>query len=311
MKSKRTLIVNFNKKGGIFQFSDELKLALKLSGIEFDYIEAPELLTLIKKLLNSDEVIFTSNNKVIYFLIMFFTKNSYKLILHDHKLREGASYREIVSFKLFLLFQSRFSRIIVHDKSTELLQKENVTYLKMPLHGHTPNASQKIRLLAFGRIDKYKNIDLLVRGCASLANVELTIAGSGYVDESIKTIIAKSPNITIINQYIDDFFRDQLFLMNDYIVTTYNSVTQTGILDLACYFSKPQIISDIPGFQEYKSYKTAIFVNINDEDDFRLTLKHLPSREEYNYSKLVDNCHSITKNQKKLWSKYASVVSND
>lgn len=107
-------------------------------------------------------------------------------------------------------------------------------------------------ILFFGRIEKYKGVDLLYEAfstCASLyQNYHLAIAGAGSL--SFKT----NPRHTIlINRYIADEEVAEMFRHAACVVFPYISATQSGVLSLACYFRKPTLVSDVPFFMEHVS----------------------------------------------------------
>ncbi|HAL7794415.1 TPA: glycosyltransferase family 4 protein, partial [Escherichia coli] len=125
------------------------------------------------------------------------------LILHDHKLRAGASLKERILIFLYRYHIRFFTKIIIHSNVNEE-KNDKIVYLKMPFHYEERHvAKEKIKLLQFGRIDDYKNIKGLVNIIKNNENFELIIAGSGHLSKKEKLDIANSKNITLINQYIN------------------------------------------------------------------------------------------------------------
>ncbi len=101
-------------------------------------------------------------------------------------------------------------------------------------------------ILFFGRIEKYKGLDILIKAYErSNIDVPLVIAGSGELCTAYS-----SPRIKFINRYIDDAEISCLYKKAKWIVYPYISATQSGVLSLASYYGKPMILSDIPFFRE-------------------------------------------------------------
>ena len=107
-------------------------------------------------------------------------------------------------------------------------------------------------ILFFGRIEKYKGVDLLYEAFSTNAslyqNYHLVIAGAGSLS------FEPDPNHTIfINRYIADEEVAEMFRHAACVVFPYISATQSGVLSLACYFRKPALVSDVPFFMEHVS----------------------------------------------------------
>ena len=107
-------------------------------------------------------------------------------------------------------------------------------------------------ILFFGRIEKYKGVDLLYEAFSTNAslyqNYQLVIAGAGSLSFEPDT------NHTLfINRYIADEEVAEMFRHAACVVFPYISATQSGVLSLACYFRKPTLVSDVPFFMEHVS----------------------------------------------------------
>ena len=106
-------------------------------------------------------------------------------------------------------------------------------------------------ILFFGRIEKYKGVELLYDAfCKDNAlheNYNLVIAGYGQLKiekvEGERTLI-------VINRYIKDTEVAYLYKNAKCVVYPYISATQSGVLSLAFYFNVPVVASDVPFFQE-------------------------------------------------------------
>ena len=105
-------------------------------------------------------------------------------------------------------------------------------------------------ILFFGRIEKYKGIELLyeayIQNPYLLDNYKLVIAGSGDVYFDIDRRYAD--RVVLINRYIDDREIASLYRNAACAVYPYTSATQSGVLSLSCYFQTPSLVSDVPFF---------------------------------------------------------------
>ncbi|HGY4927857.1 TPA: hypothetical protein ACNVCI_000572 [Citrobacter braakii] len=273
----KNLLVNFPRNGGVKQFSDWLA---KKSNGNFDYYQFnsyQELKTVLKKN-NYKTIIFGNNNINIYKLLLGGYLKSLKLILilHDHKIRKDASFKEVVLIKLFNLFKNKFYKIIVHSKNHSM-KGNSSHYLKMPFHYEENNdINKKIRLLQFGRIDSYKNIEGLIEIVSNDPMFELIIAGSGEISNEVKLSIQKSKNITLINQYINAEISDVLFKWCDFLCLYYLDITQTGLIDYASKYKKGVLVSDIKDFEDIANQYTH-FVSVMplDKKEARVSLLRL------------------------------------
>ncbi len=105
-------------------------------------------------------------------------------------------------------------------------------------------------ILFFGRIEKYKGIDLLYEAFIGneklLHNYKLVIAGSGDMYFNIDK--RYSDHVICINRYIDDREIADLYRRAACVVYPYISATQSGVLSLSCFFQTPSLVSDVPFF---------------------------------------------------------------
>ena len=302
--NSRILLVNFNRNSGIKQFSDKICSILRAEGVDFDYVETLSYKVLYSAIKKADKVVFLSNYRKLYPYVILFPFKEYRLVHHDHILRGGAGVREIIPYRLFQLFKARFSRIVVHDMIDNM--PSNMDFIKMPLHGEPEKLTRGTRFLQFGRIEDYKNIEQVVDVVSQIPDAQLIIAGTGVVSEALQTKIANASNVSLINQYLDDQVRDLLIENCDYLVLAYSSATQTGLVDLACYFDTPQIISDIDSFNVYKEYGTAMFVNVSNTFTLSADFEKIPTPDSEQYFCMKSACAAINRKQQDDWLLYLS-----
>lgn len=104
---------------------------------------------------------------------------------------------------------------------------------------------EKDYILFFGRIDRYKGLDKLVKShLESGIETTLVIAGSGKLWFDIPV----SDKIILINRYIHDEELNFLFKNAKMSVMPYLSITQTSLISIPFYFRCPVIFSKINEF---------------------------------------------------------------
>lgn len=305
-------IINFASNGGIKQFTEHLVKNC------FDNIEIlnsnnlKEVFLFIKNNKHNSTFLFTNNNLKI-FICLFFFKFESILILHDHILRKNSTFREKIMHYFVFKYINKFKSVIIHQNEKFLLNEyPNMHYLKMPYHNTTKQKlnEEKINLFFFGRIEKYKNINILIKSFQNnniSDKFNLVIAGKGIIDKEILPLL-KNPNITVINQFIDDTLRDILIDWSHYFILPYDSITQTGIVDMAGSYKKPSIVSNINGFKDYYSEIFKNVVNIDDQKLFEEDLLKIYEDYFINYDKACDEAYSIYENSNKEWQNYNSFL---
>ena len=124
-------------------------------------------------------------------------------------------------------------------------------------------------ILFFGYIRKYKGLIYLIDALPEIlrdANVKLLIAGEFYDDEKpykekIKSL-GLEENILLLSDFMPDEKVRYFFSACDCLVLPYTDATQSGIVQIAYYYDKPVIVTDVGGLSEVViSEKTGIIIN--------------------------------------------------
>jgi D-inositol-3-phosphate glycosyltransferase len=113
-------------------------------------------------------------------------------------------------------------------------------------------------LLFFGFIRKYKGLDLLLQAFADerlrALPLKLIIAGEYYEDpEPYRQMIRDlnlSEHVIEHTDFIPDSKVGNYFSAADLVVQTYKSATQSGVTQIAYYFNKPMLVTDVGGLAE-------------------------------------------------------------
>lgn len=107
--------------------------------------------------------------------------------------------------------------------------------------------------LFFGRIDKYKGIETLLRVYSKRSEElpRLVVAGSGRLSPEEELLFGECDNVRLINRFIGDAEMNWLFINSKVIVLPYIEASQSGVLPMAYHFGKPVVVSDLPGLVEF------------------------------------------------------------
>lgn len=111
-----------------------------------------------------------------------------------------------------------------------------------------------LRLLFFGRILKYKGLNILVDAYELMKKkynlpVQLTIAGEGLIDKILSEKI-KELGIKLLNYWISDEELCKLLSETDIIVIPYIQASQSGPTSIAVSLGIPVIASKVGGLSE-------------------------------------------------------------
>lgn len=115
-------------------------------------------------------------------------------------------------------------------------------------------SKDKINLLFFGNLNESKGVDLLMEAINELPDEEagklnFIIAGKDF-DGSVNRVALKpNRNVSIFARHITDDELRYLYQNTDYLTLPYRKTSQSGILEMAFYFKKPILASDIPYFR--------------------------------------------------------------
>lgn len=119
------------------------------------------------------------------------------------------------------------------------------------------DSSQKY-LLFFGFIRKYKGLHLLLDAFADKRiqdlNCKLIVAGEFYEDaqpylDQIKEL-GISDSVILSNDFIPNSEVSNYFCAADVVVQTYLNATQSGVTQIAYYYDKPMIVTNVGGLAE-------------------------------------------------------------
>lgn len=175
----------------------------------------------------------------------------------------------------------------VEEEMSQFTQTKPVRYIPHPVYdnyGKPLSKSLAIKqlnledtfhyLLFFGFIREYKGLDLLYRAMADprirKLPVKLIVAGEYYNDkdyyEEIIRVLDLENQVILKTEFIPTEEVRFYFSAVDLVVQPYKSATQSGISQLAYYFDKPMIVTNVGGLAEIVPHgKAGYVVDVNEK----------------------------------------------
>ncbi|HTO14283.1 MAG TPA: glycosyltransferase [Edaphocola sp.] len=172
-------------------------------------------------------------------------------------------------------------------------------------------------LLFFGFIRKYKGLDILLEAMAQKSlkenNIHLIVAGEFYEDEALYRQKIKELNIEdqvhLFSEFIPNEEVKYYFSAADVVVQPYRSATQSGISQIAYFFEKPMIVTNVGGLPEIVPHqKVGLVAEVNSKsiaesiemiyqdgviESFK---KHIPEeKKKYEWGSFVTSIFNLKK----------------
>ena len=219
--------------------------------------------------------------------------------LHDTSLHSGEILFNKIWYKLSKKEISKAKKIIVLSKlfvddvkrkynknDSDIMVIPHAAFWEYKNKYHSGNnetlmySSKKINFLFFGRIEKYKGLDILFKAYNALRSemgdrITLTIAGKGDVGEYIAG--NSYDGIRIINKMIPDELIGGLFDgPNIVTVLPYIDATQSGVIPTAMMFNSLVIVSDVGALPEQVGYgEYGVVVEANNIEKLKNSMKNI------------------------------------
>jgi len=151
---------------------------------------------------------------------------------------------------------------------------------------------KKNYLLFFGRIEKYKGIDLLYEMYIKSEEIQkkyiLVIAGKGSI--YFERDLQKEENVIFLNRHIEDEEVKKLYQNAYCVIYPYISATQSGVFSLSSFFQTPTIASDVSYFRRIISKsKIGLLFKKNDMESLQQAILLL---EKTDVTKMKQNQQS-------------------
>lgn len=163
------------------------------------------------------------------------------------------------------------------------------------------NITQKNNILFFGRIDKYKGLNILLDAMPlitkEIPSVKLTIVGNGDLSPYSNQLSKVVNNVDVHNEWIKDEDVAGYISQAEILILPYTHATQSGVIPLAYAFSIPVIATDVGCLSEQViNKKTGYLIEKNNPEVLALSvIKMLNNRAEmkkmgqYAHQYMLDN----------------------
>lgn len=123
-------------------------------------------------------------------------------------------------------------------------------------------------LLFFGFIRNYKGLDILIRAFSDSRlrgkNLKLLVAGEFYENAAPYRKLVKESGLENDIIFYDKFIADKevglFFSGADLVVQPYKTATQSGVTQIAYYFDKPMLVTDVGGLKEIVKHEKCGYV---------------------------------------------------
>lgn len=212
------------------------------------------------------------------------------LTVHDYTFHSGEKNFVLEMIQKFTInFADKIVFLSSHErtKSTNKKTLKNSIVLPHPVpqvHStHQLGFTTKPSILFFGRIQKYKGLDLLIKSIDYSKIDTLTIAGQG----NLTTNIGDNPKLKIMNYHISDKQREYLFLNHHLLILPYTEASQSGVLSMSIAYQIPALISNVGGLQEQISAKATIKFQPDEEGIGEAIDKYIAFPKWYSETKQI------------------------
>jgi len=271
-------------------------------------IQHKNLVKLINSI-NPDVIHFMDNHPwYVYYCNKF--KSKVYVTQHDPKLHSGEQFSllGLVSAYVNKVLRNRADKIIVHGDSL----KDYLTHIRLPTSKikvipmgnfdfftkwSKPTRKEKMTILFFGRIVKYKGLDILLRAIhvvkTQMPNIKLIIAGEGDIKPYEHLMKGIEKNLEIHNEYVEDYQVAQLFQRSKLVVLPYLDATQSAIAPIAYSFKVPVIATAVGSIPEEVDDTTGMLIAPNNVEMLADAIFYMINRNDLD--KLGENGYNRMK----------------
>ncbi|MDE7408707.1 MAG: glycosyltransferase [Muribaculaceae bacterium] len=150
---------------------------------------------------------------------------------------------------------------------------------------------EKINILFFGNITREKGIDILLDSVNNLSEkdaskIKVIVAGKDIDGVYKRVKIKPDRNVSFFIRHITDDELRFLYDNVDFLALPYRKTSQSGILEMAFYFKKPIIASDIPYFRKMLTeFPSFGYLDGNSSKDFSYAIHEILKRKSSDFFK--------------------------
>ncbi len=175
---------------------------------------------------------------------------------------------------------------------------------------------EKNYVLFFGFVRKYKGLDTLLKAFSDQRlkekNLQLIIAGEYYDSpqayEQLIDDLELRNHVILANHYIEDSDVSLYFSAADLVAQTYKTATQSGVTQIAYYYNRPMLVTDVGGLSELVPHQKVGYVTSQDTQEISDCIfdfyehkrapefsKNIASeRNKFTWESLIDNLFNVS-----------------
>ena len=149
-------------------------------------------------------------------------------------------------------------------------------------------------ILFFGLIRDYKGLDLLLKAFDhdffTENTIKLIVAGEFYSDKSTYLPIIKKlgDNVILHDKFIPDDEVKHYFCASDVVVQPYKTATQSGISQIAYYFNKPMIVTNVGGLPELVPHnRVGLITEVNSDSIQKALIGFYANKKEAEFIETI------------------------
>jgi len=188
----------------------------------------------------------------------------------------------------------------VQEQMKQFVAKQPVSYVPHPIYdtyGEIVPREEALKylnldpqydyVLFFGYIRDYKGLDILLdaiaEGLKTNPNLKLIVAGEYYSDSGqyLRQInkLNIADNVILHTSFISNEDVKYFFCATDLVAQSYKSATQSGISQMAIYFEKPIVSTNVGGLPETVIHnKTGYLTNVDHKEVALAILQYFKER---------------------------------
>ena len=229
------------------------------------------------------DVVHVQNGHMYFNLAMpLIRKFPLVITIHDVRQHLGDSESGHTPQRIMDFGFRRADHVIVHGRSMVSTVVEDIGLAPEQVHviplialtelsSAEPISDDAQSILFFGRIWEYKGLEYLIRAAprvlAEFPEAKFTIAGRGEDMQRYRELMHDPAAFVVLNDWISDLHRSQLFARCSMVVLPYIEASQSGVTPIAYAYEKPVIVTRIGGLPDMVDHgKTGLLIPPRDVD---------------------------------------------
>jgi starch synthase len=186
------------------------------------------------------------------------------LTVHDPRQHLGDRASRIVPQAIMDFGYRQAHQLITHGKALKQVLVEEcripndrihvIPHVRIGEDNNEPAHDDGSSILFFGRIWEYKGLEYLIRAepmiTSKVPEARIIIAGTGEDFARYRRLMANPGRFVVLNEYISDQKRAELFRQASIVVLPYIEASQSGVISLAYSAGKPVIATTVGALPE-------------------------------------------------------------